>query len=58
MKEIVLALATGFVVGFLFALCKLPIPAPPALAGVTGIIGIYLGFKVFQWASPILHKLF
>ncbi|QDP41688.1 XapX domain-containing protein [Radiobacillus deserti] len=58
MKEIILALVTGFLVGFIFAWGKLPIPAPPALAGVTGIVGIYLGFKVFQWIGPALQKLF
>ncbi|MFT4415347.1 XapX domain-containing protein [Fredinandcohnia humi] len=55
MKEVLLALLTGVIVGFLFALFKLPIPAPPALAGVTGIVGVYLGFKLFQWLAPLLH---
>ncbi|MBA4536598.1 DUF1427 family protein [Bacillus aquiflavi] len=52
MKEIILALITGLIVGFLFALFKLPIPAPPALAGVAGIVGIYLGFKLFTLIAP------
>ncbi len=54
MKEVVLSLLTGGLVGFLFALLRLPIPAPPALAGVTGIVGVYLGFKVFSWLAPIM----
>ncbi|GBF12499.1 XapX domain-containing protein [Tepidibacillus infernus] len=49
MKEILLSLLTGGVVGFLFAFFKLPIPAPPALPGIMGIIGIFLGFKLFDW---------
>ncbi|WP_181347765.1 XapX domain-containing protein [Thalassobacillus sp. CUG 92003] len=57
MKEIILALVTGFIVGFLFAVFKLPIPAPPALAGVAGIVGIYLGFKVFTWVGPFVSEL-
>jgi XapX domain-containing protein len=40
------AVAVGLVVGFLFARLNLPIPAPTALAGVLGIIGIYLGYRV------------
>jgi XapX domain-containing protein len=52
MKEVILSLLTGMIVGFLFALLRLPIPAPPALAGVTGIVGIYLGVKLFQWLAP------
>jgi XapX domain-containing protein len=51
MKEVILALLTGMVVGFLFSLFRLPIPAPPALAGIAGIVGVYLGMKVFQWIS-------
>ncbi|WP_246944531.1 XapX domain-containing protein [Bacillus pinisoli] len=54
MKEVILALGTGVIVGFLFALLKLPIPAPPALAGVTGIVGVYLGYKLFMWLGPLL----
>ncbi|MBM6616788.1 XapX domain-containing protein [Bacillus suaedaesalsae] len=54
MREVFLALITGVIVGFLFALLRLPIPAPPALAGVTGIVGVYLGFKLFMWVSPLL----
>ncbi|WP_184318125.1 XapX domain-containing protein [Geobacillus subterraneus] len=49
MKEVVLALITGMVVGFLFTLFRLPIPAPPALAGIAGIVGVYLGMRLFQW---------
>ncbi|MFZ3589104.1 XapX domain-containing protein [Bacillus sp. DJP31] len=54
MKEVILSLLTGTVVGFLFALLRLPIPAPPALAGVTGIVGVYLGFKLFSWVAPMI----
>ncbi|PLR79781.1 XapX domain-containing protein [Bacillus canaveralius] len=57
MKVVILALITGFIVGFIFALFKLPIPAPPALAGITGIVGIYLGFKVFEMITPWIQNL-
>ncbi|ELK49013.1 DUF1427 family protein [Halobacillus sp. ACCC02827] len=57
MKEIIFALVTGLVVGIVFALCKLPIPAPPAFAGVSGIIGIYLGFKIVGWVGPFFSSL-
>tara|TARA_B100001113_G_C20609679_1_gene405521 strand:- start:39 stop:209 length:171 start_codon:yes stop_codon:yes gene_type:complete len=43
---IIISIMTGFSVGFLFSCFKLPIPAPLTLAGVAGILGIYLGFKV------------
>ena len=38
-----LALLTGFIVGVLFTALKLPLPAPNAIAGIMGILGIYLG---------------
>jgi XapX domain-containing protein len=48
MKEVFLALISGLVTGLLFAFLRLPIPAPPALSGIAGIVGIYLGFQIFQ----------
>lgn len=46
MREVVLTTITGFFVGLLFARLKLPIPAPPTLAGVMGIVGLFLGYLV------------
>lgn len=43
MKELVLSVLTGFVVGIVFRFMKLPVPAPNVLVGVLGIFGIYLG---------------
>lgn len=43
-KEWLFALVSGTVVGFLFAKLKLPVPAPPTLAGILGIVGITLGY--------------
>lgn len=44
MKEVIVPLLTGIFVGAVFAKLKLPIPAPPTLAGVMGIVGIFLGY--------------
>ncbi|HCQ33726.1 MAG TPA: XapX domain protein [Verrucomicrobiales bacterium] len=52
--EILLAFAVGILVGIIFSACKLPVPAPPALAGVVGIAGIYLGAH----AWPLLARIF
>jgi XapX domain-containing protein len=43
------SLLTGLSTGLLFALLKLPIPAPPAFAGVLGIIGIWVGFAIVNY---------
>lgn len=44
MKEILLSLGTGAVAGILFAALRLPVPAPPTLAGLAGIVGLFLGY--------------
>ncbi|ELZ00512.1 XapX domain-containing protein [Natrialba asiatica] len=42
---VVLGLLTGTLTGAFFALVDVPIPAPPELPGLMGIVGIYLGYK-------------
>ncbi|MDN3681451.1 DUF1427 family protein [Vibrio tapetis subsp. quintayensis] len=49
MNEVILATLAGFVVGVLFSAIKLPIPAPPVLSGVMGIVGVYFGGIAYQW---------
>ncbi|WP_078809490.1 XapX domain-containing protein [Selenihalanaerobacter shriftii] len=44
MKLALLSTLSGFILGSIFSFLNLPIPAPPNLAGVMGIIGIYLGY--------------
>ena len=44
MKDIVLALVSGMIMGGVFSLIKLPIPAPSNFAGVVAIFGIFFGF--------------
>lgn len=46
MRELILSLVTGFVLGLIFCRLRLPVPAPPTLAGVMGILGIFLGYVV------------
>ena len=48
MKELIFALLTGIVMGGAFSLLKLPIPAPQTLAGIMGIVGIFLGYLLVQ----------
>jgi len=42
------SILTGVAVGAIFALLKLPIPAPTAFAGILGITGIFLGYVIAQ----------
>lgn len=48
-KEILASVGTGAFVGFLFAFLKLPIPAPPAIQGIMGIVGIFLGYQLYRF---------
>lgn len=46
--ENIKALLTGISVGVVFALLRLPIPAPQVFAGISGIIGIWLGYTIIK----------
>lgn len=46
--ENIKALLTGMSVGVIFALLRLPIPAPQVFAGISGIIGIWLGYIIIK----------
>lgn len=46
---IVLALLAGLATGALFRFLSVPIPAPPELPGIMGIIGIYVGYKAIEY---------
>ena len=49
MKDMILSLVTGFIIGGLFQAVKLPVPAPPVFAGVLGVVGIFLGARAWTW---------
>lgn len=55
MHEVLMATLAGLIVGVVFTALKLPIPAPPVLSGVMGIIGVYSGSVLFQF---IMDKFF
>ncbi len=48
---VVLALLTGIVTGAVFAYLQIPIPAPPNVVGVMGIVGIYVGYKAIEYTG-------
>ena len=47
----VLALLTGLLTGAVFRFLNVPIPAPPELPGVMGIVGIFVGYKLVDYAG-------
>ncbi|WLR51369.1 DUF1427 family protein [Bacillus tianshenii] len=56
MKEIILSLIAGIFVGILFKVIRLPLPAPPVLSGILGIVGIYLGGMFADYILKLLGK--
>jgi XapX domain-containing protein len=46
MKEILMTTFVGAMVGGIFSLFKLPIPAPPVFAGLMGIVGLWIGYAL------------
>lgn len=43
------ALLTGLLTGAVFRFVHIPIPAPPNIAGVLGIVGIFLGYQLIDY---------
>lgn len=46
---VILATMTGIATGVVFGLLDVPIPAPPNLAGVMGILGILVGYRLVEY---------
>jgi len=55
MKEVLLALVAGLIVGMLFKFLKLPLPAPPVFSAVVGVFGVYLGGVVLEWIMKLIQ---
>lgn len=47
-RDVVVSLFTGGLVGAAFAITSAPVPAPPVIAGVAGILGITLGYSFLR----------
>lgn len=44
MVEVLISLVIGGLVGVIFSVISIPVPAPPTVAGVAGILGLTLGY--------------
>ncbi|PXW90940.1 XapX domain-containing protein [Streptohalobacillus salinus] len=54
MKEVILALISGMLVGILFKFLKLPLPAPPVFSAVVGVFGVYFGGVVAEYIKAFI----
>ncbi|WP_114570388.1 XapX domain-containing protein [Exiguobacterium flavidum] len=50
-QQILLSLLAGVICGVVFTALKLPIPAPPVFPAIVGIFGVFLGMKIFLYAT-------
>ncbi|CAN7218332.1 DUF1427 family protein [Paenibacillus sp. LjRoot56] len=50
-----IALATGIVIGVVFQFLKIPSPAPPFL-GLLGLLGMFLGQRLMPWIQFWLNR--
>lgn len=52
MQTILFSALAGLILGTIFSLIKLPIPAPISFAGVMGIVGVWAGYSLVErfWA--------
>ncbi|WP_082595318.1 DUF1427 family protein [Paenibacillus sp. Soil750] len=53
--SMLIALATGIVIGVVFQLLKIPSPAPPFL-GLLGLLGMFLGQRLMPWIQLWLNR--
>ena len=55
MKEVLLALIAGLIVGIIFKFMKLPLPAPPVFSAVVGVFGVYFGGVLASWMVKLFQ---
>jgi len=55
MKEVLMALFAGLLVGMLFKFLKLPLPAPPVFSAVVGVFGVYFGGVLLEWILKLFQ---
>lgn len=48
MIEWIKAFGVGVAFGIVVTLLRLPLPAPPVMSGVLGIVGVYVGYRIVE----------
>jgi XapX domain-containing protein len=56
MKEVILALVAGALVGILFKFLKLPLPAPPVFSAVMGVFGVWFGGMIAEYIIKMMQN--
>ncbi|MFP5110778.1 DUF1427 family protein [Bacillaceae bacterium C204] len=55
MRDVIMALIAGLIVGMLFKFLKLPLPAPPVFSAVVGVFGVYFGGVILEWITKLVQ---
>lgn len=55
MKEVLLALLAGMIVGIVFKFLKLPLPAPPVFSAVMGVVGVWFGGIIVEYVTKLIQ---
>lgn len=50
---LLIPLATGMIVGAIFGLLKLPVPAPAVLEGILGVVGLWAGWSLVSHPATV-----
>ena len=48
MKDISISFGIAFLIGAFLGYVKLPVPAPSTVAGIVGLIGLFIGWFIFK----------
>ena len=54
----ILSFLAGFIVGSIFKFLNMPIPAPTKIEGILGIIGLFVGYYIFDHIKDFTTWLF
>lgn len=52
------SLICGTIVGIVFSVAKMPVPAPPTIEGIMGIVGMFLGFTFMNYILGVINDLY
>lgn len=55
MRELLVSLAVGFVIGCVFKVVKLPVPVPHGLGGLLGLFGMFAGSEFIAYLTGRFH---
>ncbi len=56
MRHVFIASVVGVAIGVIFKSLKLPVPVPHGIAGLAGLIGMFVGSELFSMVIRTIQK--